>query len=66
MIPRLDQKQKEEYIKLHLRNELCWLLRAATEWHVQDQLNLGIDGYNIQVYAMDSAFLHARSANKPL
>jgi hypothetical protein len=58
---RLDYQQKEEYIKLHLCNDLCWLLRAATEWSIQDQLKLEIDGYNVQVYAMDSVFLHART-----
>lgn len=45
----------------HLENELKWLLRAATEWHVQQQIQLGEDGYHMQVYAMDSTFLHART-----
>jgi hypothetical protein len=57
----LDLKQKEEYISLHLFNELRWLLNAATEWSLQKQLKLEICGYDIQVYAMDSAFVHARS-----
>jgi hypothetical protein len=57
----LNHNQKEEYIRLHLFNELRWLLNAATEWSIQKQLNLGICGYDIQVYAMDSAFLHARA-----
>src|SRR5258707_8346556 len=59
--PPLDHKHKEEYIKLHLFNELRWLLGAATEWSLQDQLKLEKVGYNVQVYAMDSAFLHARA-----
>jgi len=49
------------YLRDHLANELHWLLRAANEWTVQHDLNLGIDGYHVQVYAMDSAFLHART-----
>jgi len=53
--------RKEDYIKHHLFNELRWLLHAATEWSVQAQLELGIVGYNVQVYAMDSAFVHARA-----
>jgi hypothetical protein len=59
--PQLDHKGKEEYIKLHLFCELNWLLGAATEWSIQDQLKLEIEGYNVQVYAMDSAFVHART-----
>jgi hypothetical protein len=58
---RLDFKQKEEYISSHLFNELRWLLNAATEWSLQKQLKLEICGYDIQVYAMDSAVLHARA-----
>jgi hypothetical protein len=59
--PNLDHAQKSEYIERHLFNELRWLLGAATEWSVQDQLKLEIVGYDVQVYAMDSAFAHARS-----
>lgn len=59
--PPLDERGKREYIEKHLSNELHWLLRAATEWHIQDQLRLEIDGYHVQVYAMDSACLHARA-----
>jgi hypothetical protein len=58
---RLDHKQKQEYIALHLFNELRWLLGAATEWSIQDQLDLQKVGYDVQVYAMDSALLHARA-----
>ena len=32
-----------------------------TKWRVQDRLQLKIAGYHVQVYAMDSAFLHART-----
>jgi hypothetical protein len=59
--PALGPAEKEEYLKKHLFNELRWMLCAATEWSIQEQLGLGIDGYHVQVYAMDSAFLHART-----
>jgi len=59
--PPLNHNQKEEYIRLHLFNELRWLLDAATEWSLQDQLKLEKPGYQVQVYAMDSVFLHART-----
>lgn len=59
--PPLDDNGKQDYIKLHLFNDLRWLLSAATEWSIQDQLKLGVDGYHVQLYAMDSAFLHARA-----
>ena len=49
------------YLENHLQNELVWCLRAATEWHVQHELQRRIDGNHIQVYAMDSTFLHART-----
>jgi hypothetical protein len=58
--PPLDTKGKKEYLDVHLFYELHWLLHAATEWSIQDELNLGIAGSNVQNYAMDSAFLHAR------
>ena len=57
----LSNPELGDYLKEHLCNELHWLLRAATEWYVQSRLNLGIDGYSVQVYAMDSDFLHART-----
>ena len=60
MVP-LNFTEKENYIDRHLFNELRWLLNAATEWSIQGQLNLQICGYDIQVYAMDSAFIHARA-----
>jgi hypothetical protein len=60
--PPLDnQAKKTKYIEDHLFNELRWMLGAATEWSIQEQLALGIAGYDVHVYAMDSAFLHART-----
>jgi hypothetical protein len=59
--PSLSHIRKEEYVREHLFDELAWLLRAATEWAIQKQMKLQIDGYNVQVYAMDSAFLRARA-----
>jgi hypothetical protein len=59
--PHLDHEGKEEYLRVHLFNELRWLLCAATEWSIQNKLNLGIEGYDVQVYALDSACLHART-----
>lgn len=60
-MPTLSHDQKLEYVRLHLFNELRYLLAAAAEWFVQDQLKLEKPGYEVQVYAMDSAFLHARA-----
>jgi hypothetical protein len=57
----LADQHKESYIRDHLFNELRWLLGAATEWSLQAQLRLEIVGYNVQVYAMGSAFVHARA-----
>lgn len=45
----------------HLYDGLTHLLRAAQEWQVQRDLGVGLGGYQPQVYAMDSAFLRARS-----
>lgn len=59
--PRMNPAELASYLDEHLKNEIEWLLRAATEWHVQKTLALGIDGYSVQVYAMDSVFLHART-----
>jgi hypothetical protein len=60
--PRLGtQVKKTEYLEQHLFNELRWLLSAAREWRVQYDLELGLGGYHVQVYAMDSACLHARA-----
>jgi hypothetical protein len=60
--PRLATRDaKLHYIDSHLFNELRYLLPAATEWSIQHQLELRIVGYEVQVYAMDSAFLHART-----
>jgi len=57
----MTMPELEEYLKAHLDYELQWLLRAATEWYVQDRIKLEIEGYQLQVYAMDSAFLHGRT-----
>lgn len=59
--PPMTNPELGVYLENHLNNELQWLLRAASEWHVQDKLQLKIVGYSVQVYAMDSAFLHART-----
>ncbi|MDZ4654955.1 MAG: hypothetical protein U1F44_03680 [Coriobacteriia bacterium] len=59
--PAMSDTELAVYLEEHLATELQWLLRAATEWHVQDTLKLGIEGYEVQVFAMDSAFLHART-----
>jgi hypothetical protein len=58
--PKFDQKTKKEYVEKHLFNELRWLLGAATEWSIQEQLKLNKVGYDVWVYALDSASLHAR------
>jgi len=42
-------------------HELRWTLRAAAEWKLQHSLNLQSVGYEVQVFAMDSTFLHARA-----
>jgi hypothetical protein len=59
--PLGDEQKKQAYIREHLYSELRWLLDSATEWSIQDQLKLEIEGYEVQVYAMDSAFIHARN-----
>ncbi len=57
----MSSDQLKTYLERDLANELDWLLRAATEWHAQSHMALDIHGYTVQVYAMDSAFLHART-----
>jgi hypothetical protein len=57
----MSSDQLKTYLERDLANELDWLVRAATEWHAQSHMALDIDGYTVQVYAMDSAFLHART-----
>lgn len=59
--PPMTDSELSVYLDEHLGSELKWLLRAATEWHLQNALQLGLDGYNVQVYAMDSTFLRART-----
>jgi hypothetical protein len=57
----MSQPNPQDYLEVHLFNDLRWLLCAATEWHLQKTINRGIAGLYIQVYAMDSAALHARA-----
>ena len=45
----------------HLFDGLTYLLQAAQEWQCQRDLGLQLVGYQVQVYAMDSVFLRARS-----
>lgn len=60
-LPPIPKTQLGSYLEDHLENELHWLLRAATEWYIQNNLKVGVDGEHTQVYAMDSAFMHART-----
>jgi hypothetical protein len=58
----VSQPDPRAYLTDHLKNELWYLLCAATEWHAQEAIpdpRLGAD--YVQVYAMDSAALHARA-----
>jgi hypothetical protein len=56
-------------IEKDLSNELRWLLCAATEWDAYDKLigeppqvpKLEEPCFHLKVYAMDAAFIHARS-----
>lgn len=57
----MDSAMRRNYLDNDLKNEIRYLLAAATEWHTQAKLHLGIGGYEVQVYAMDSTFLHARA-----
>jgi hypothetical protein len=52
--------RKIDYLE-HLGATLRYLLPAAMEWHVQNELGLEISGYEVQVYAADSVFLRART-----
>ena len=45
----------------HLFDGLTYLLQAAQEWQCQRDLRLQLGGTQVQVYAMDSVFLRARS-----
>lgn len=58
--PTLDPNAKKEYLSEHLPYHLHWLLRSATEWSIQEQLKLDKPGYEVHVFALDSACLHAR------
>jgi hypothetical protein len=59
--PPMDAAMRRSFLDNDLNNEIRYLLAAATEWNTQAQLNLGIGGYEVQVYAMDSTYLHARA-----
>ncbi|HKU18747.1 MAG TPA: hypothetical protein VJP80_05745 [Candidatus Saccharimonadales bacterium] len=59
--PLLSNVALENYLKNDLANELHWMLRAAVEWRIQSQIRLKVSGYHMQVFAMDSTFLHART-----
>ncbi len=59
--PTLNNASLKTYLENDLANELHWLLRAAIEWRIQNKIRLKIPGYHMQVYAMDSVFLHART-----
>lgn len=60
-LSRMSPTQLEEFLVDHLAYELRWLLRAASEWHAQSHMNLREPGYQVQIYAMDSTVLHART-----
>jgi hypothetical protein len=45
----------------HLFDGLTYLLRAAQEWQVQKDINRQLDGYSVEVFAMDSVFLRTRT-----
>jgi hypothetical protein len=57
----MNRYQLEYYLRAHLGNEIRYLLTAATEWHAQSVMELKEPGHEVQVYAMDSTFVHARS-----
>lgn len=57
----MSKSNASDYLEIHLYNDLRWLLCAAAEWQLQKTINRGIDGLYIQIYAMDSAALHARA-----
>jgi hypothetical protein len=57
----MNPSELADYLENHLGKELHGLLRAASEWHAQKHMNLCVGGYEVQTYAMDSAFLHART-----
>lgn len=59
--PAMSATELANYLERHLGKELHWLLRAASEWHAQKHMQLKVNGYQVQTYAMDSTFLHART-----
>lgn len=60
--PKLTNIQdKLKYLEKHIINDLHWLVRAAYEWVIQDKIELGVNGYHMQVFAMDSVFMRSRA-----
>jgi hypothetical protein len=59
--PPMNRYLLEHYLRRHLANEIRCLLPAAAEWDAQKTMELNEAGYEVQVYAMDSAFVHARN-----
>src|SRR5436190_8772721 len=59
--PFMSDTDLGRYLRAHLANEVEWLLRATAEWHVQKTLHLCEPGYEVEVFARDSAMLHART-----
>ena len=61
----MNPDQLRENIEKDLFNELRWLLCAATEWDAYKKLvetgKIDEPCHHLQVYTMDSVFLHARS-----
>lgn len=59
--PKMNILELGDYLNRHLGDELEWTLRAAAEWYVQNTLKLNISGYEVEVFTMDSCFLHSRT-----
>jgi hypothetical protein len=60
--------EPRDYLDEHLYDSLRWLLCSVTDWHIQHTIGHegekrfdGGPGYYVQVYAMNSAFVHARA-----
>jgi len=50
----------KKYMEEDLFNELRWLLCAATQWDTYERI-IAEPCFHLNVYTMDSAFMHARS-----
>jgi hypothetical protein len=61
----MNEEQLKDKIETDLFNDLRWLLCAATEWEAHRKLvdtgKIKQPCYHLQVYTMDSVFLHCRS-----